>query len=426
MKNSFILIYILLFITQAKAQQAASLDDLVLLAFKNNTSINDAAIDSMKYEQASKYNNYNYLPQLSATMRNTYNWGLFIDPATNVLSNFSSQVYSLNIQSDWLLFDGGKNYYTGQMYDVGKQVSHQQYRQNLFDLKNQVIILYYKYWQTDAQVVQAMKVEEQWQSKQKEVKNMILAGVLAAKELPHIESYVELYKLNIAKMKNQQNLYYKQIQGICYTTDSINIKAPEKIDVSVVQEYDFSVSNFPLYHTYQSMASLETQRINLYKSTRYPTAGIMAGWVTRSSSLVQIELSTQFNTNLSKYVAFYVNIPLFNKMQPQSLISQSQIEQKRYDYKISQLDFELRSKINQLKEQLKLTQEAYIIINKQLEYLRSETNLARKAFELGNTTYFAVESAEERLEKAEASLLQYQYDMILYIKLLQSYHTKFE
>lgn len=152
----------------------------------------------------------------------------------------------------------------------------------------------------------------------------------------------------------------------------------------------------------------------------------MAGWVTRSSSLVQMELSTQFNTNLSKYVAFYVNIPLFNKMQPQSLISQSQIEQKRYSYKIAQLDFELRSKINQLKEQLRLTKEAYLIISKQLEYLRSETNLERKAFELGNTTYFQYESAEERLEKAEASLLQYQYDMILYTKLLYAYHTKFE
>lgn len=426
MRSSIICINILLFISQAKAQQASSLDDLVLLAFKNNMSIKDAAIDSMKYEQASKYNNYNYLPQVSAGMRNTYNWGLFIDPATNVLSNFSSQVYSFNIQSDWLLFDGGKNYYTGQMYDIGKQVSHQQYRQNLFDLKNQLIILYYKYWQTDAQVLQANKVAEQWQHKEKEIKKMINGGILAAKELPHIESYVELYKLNIAKMKNQQNLYYKQIQGICYTADSINIKAPEKIDPSVVQEDNFSASNFPVYHTYQNMASLETQRINLYKSTRYPTAGIMAGWVTRSSSLVQMELSTQFNTNLSKYVAFYVNIPLFNKMQPQSLISQSQIEQKRYSYKIAQLDFELRSKINQLKEQLRLTKEAYLIISKQLEYLRSETNLERKAFELGNTTYFQYESAEERLEKAEASLLQYQYDMILYTKLLYAYHTKFE
>lgn len=228
MRSSIICINILLFISQAKAQQASSLDDLVLLAFKNNMSIKDAAIDSMKYEQASKYNNYNYLPQVSAGMRNTYNWGLFIDPATNVLSNFSSQVYSFNIQSDWLLFDGGKNYYTGQMYDIGKQVSHQQYRQNLFDLKNQLIILYYKYWQTDAQVLQANKVAEQWQHKEKEIKKMINGGILAAKELPHIESYVELYKLNIAKMKNQQNLYYKQIQGICYTADSINIKAPEK------------------------------------------------------------------------------------------------------------------------------------------------------------------------------------------------------
>ncbi len=426
MRSSIIFIYILLTITQANAQQASSLDDLVLLAFKNNMSIKDAAIDSLKYEQASKYNNYNYLPQLSATVRNTYNWGLFIDPATNVLSNFNSQVYSFNIQSDWLLFDGGKNFYTGQMYDIGKQVSHQQYRQNLFDLKTQITILYYKYWQADAQKLLADKVYEEWLLKRKKIQSMVTAGVLPAKELPHIDAYVTLNKLNIAKLENQKNILYKQIQGICYTNDSINIKTPEKWSVVPAQEYNFSVSNFPVYHTYQSMASLENQRISLYKSTRFPTAGIMAGWVTRSSSLVQMELNTQFNTNLSKYVAFYVNIPLFNKMQPKSLISQSQIEQKRYTYKIAQLDFELRAKINQLKEQLKLTQDAYIIITKQIEYLRSETNLERKAFDLGNTTYFELESAEQRLENAEASLLQYQYDMILYTKLLDSYHTKFE
>lgn len=425
MKSRILYIILFFLFKGVHAQQKMGLNELVLLAYKNNLSIKDAAIDSMKYEQAIKYNQYNYLPQVSAGLRNTYNWGLFIDPATNVLSNFSSQVYSFNIQSDWTLFDGGKNYYTGQMYEASKQISHQQYRQNLFELRNQITVLYYKYWQTDAQIEKAEKVQEDWELKLKKVKSMVSAGVAAAKELPHIYSYVELNKVNIAKLENQKSIIYRQIQAICYISDSLGISKPDQLSVSPTQEFTFSVNNFPIYHTYQSMSMLENHRINLYKSSRFPTAGIMAGWVTRSSSLVQMELSTQFNNNLSKYVAFYVNIPLFNKMQPKSLIVQSMIEQKRYQYKISQLDFEMRAKINQLKEQLKLTQEAYMIISKQIEYLKSETNLERKAFELGNTTYFELESAEERLEKAEATLLVYQYDMILYSKLLQSYHTKF-
>lgn len=374
-----------------------------------------------------------FLPAVDGKVRNVYNWGLFIDPATNILTTQSNEIYSGGLEAEWGIFNGGLNYYTIKQNQelFNASVANQQVKGNQIILL--VISAYYQMLYAREQLKIAGEQKAQIQKQYDLIQGMVGGGILHKRELLTMESELALRDVAITDARNiylRSDLLLRQTMGMTQ-------REPLNIDTTIVVSVPESLSaiNYdsicakaqyalPEIDAAKSLLNASRYRMKMNQSYLYPAFSISAGIITKSSSLIQLEQNDQFRNNLSEYIAFNLTLPVFNRFLNRNNVAVSRIDISIQENEVKRRSQEVEQRVQIAYLDLMAAHTKYWAILKQVEALKSQNILAEKSYAAGIVNQTEFSYTNNLYTNAQIQFLQAKYDYLYKKEVLDFYEGK--
>ncbi|MFN6943529.1 MAG: TolC family protein [Cytophagaceae bacterium] len=412
------------------AQDVWNLQECIEHAHKNNLAVNRGFLETESAAVRSRAAKNNYLPEVFGTGRNLYNWGLFVDPATNILVDRSVETYMGAVQGELVLFNGGYN------YNFIKQTT-EEYNASFADLKarrNEITLLtmtaYYQLLLAKEQLSIAQRLREQSERQYVQIKGLVEGGVLHRRELINAEAdlaFREVEIVNAENTKRRSNLMLRQTMGIMENVEMAIVDENE-LEISLIpDEEDFAElcenarAFLPQITAAKHRAAAAQYELKIMQSIRYPRLSLNGGVITRSTSLLEVEQSDQFRRNVSKFVAFNLFIPIFSRFNNLNDISLSRINAQIRENELQEINLEIEKEIQQAYLDVNAAHKRYHAVNKQLEALRQQNDFAERSYLAGVINFTEFNNISIQYSNAQIQVVQARYDFYLRKQILEFY-----
>ncbi|WP_081990575.1 TolC family protein [Sporocytophaga myxococcoides] len=412
--------------------QTWTLDQCIEYALKHNFTIQQTLLQSDKAAVNLKSAKNNYLPEIVGKGRNIYNWGLFVDPATNLLTTQSSEIYTGSVEGELTLFNGGYNYYTlKQNRDLlnatlsdNKKVSN--------DITLAIISAYYQVLFTQEQIKITTTQRDQSRIQHEMVKGMVDKGVLSKINLQEIES--ELAQREAAITIANSNMERSQLalkQLMAYTNGNLYLanedknSIPDSLQIDSYDQIKEKACIFlPEIKSAQYRLNALQYRSQATNSLRLFTFSVSGGVITRSSNLVQLEQKKQFKQNLTEYVSFNLAVPIFSKFLKVNALALSKIDIDIQKKELDKVNLEVEQRIQGAYLDLVTAHNNFKALDKKSKAFQAQYNYASRSFSSGIINYIEYYYAANMLVTSQLEQLIAEYDFYLKRKTLEFYEGK--
>ena len=411
---------------------------------------------------------WNYAPDLSLFNSTGWSFGLNIDPVTNIPTRNDRFTSSLSLNSNWVLFDGGRKFNS-----IAR--NNHEYLASLYDLesiKNDITLnvtsAYLQIMLNDEILGIAIEQEGISQLQVDQTQKLVDAGSSPLGDLLQFQAQLardqqntvaarnsvlisKLQLANLLLLPEPENFETAQPEpalpdagwlayqpGQVYTTaleNQPNIKAAEERILSSEESVDLSqggylptVSLQGRINTIYSDAIVQATSVTevTYPSFIYDSNGNVVDVPTTQTIPVGFEpkaFNNQVSDNLSEYVGLNISVPIFSQMQVKNNVQNARIQ-----YEISQLQLEqeknqLKQTIYQAHADAKASYNSYLAAEKSVEASRESFSYAKERYELGAINQFDYETAKNSLAVAQSEMLRAKYDYIFKLKVLEFYLT---
>lgn len=129
----------------------------------------------------------------------------------------------------------------------------------------------------------------------------------------------------------------------------------------------------------------------------------------------------QIRDNFSQYVGLNLRIPIFNRLDVKTRISQSRIDLERAQSQFELTRNNLNKAIYQAHADALAAWQKYQATNKSLDAFNESFIYTTQRFELGMVSSVEFNESQARLARAEREVLQARYDFIFKTKIMQFY-----
>lgn len=408
-----------------------SLGECIQLARKNNLEVQSALLEKQKSAEGISIAKNNYLPTVQGAARNSYNWGLFIDPSTNILTTRSNELYSAALEGELELFNGGFNYYylKEQEEIFASNTAMLKAAQN--DAAVAVTVAYYSALLAKEQVRLAQNLSAQAENQNNRIKGLVEGGALPYREFlmtsselalrqAEQEAAVNNYKKSLLQLK--QLMGKDESEGITVKQESVSI--PQQLNISSYDSVSENLSLLlPQFEAAKRRLSASRYRYRQIQALRYPSLTLTGGVITRSSSLQQLEQSTQFRRNLSEYVAFRFTVPIFNRFNNRNLLQMTKLDAQLNEIQVMQVEDNMQQLAQDAWLNVQSSHKRYLAMQQRVQALEQEYEYGEKAFFTGVLNFSEFNYIYNLYNAAQIQLLQAQYQFLLNQHLLSYYNT---
>ncbi|WP_081670979.1 TolC family protein [Sporocytophaga myxococcoides] len=412
--------------------QTWTLDQCIEYALKHNFTIQQTNLQSDKAAINLKSAKNNYLPEIVGKGRNIYNWGLFVDPATNLLTTQSSEIYTGSVEGELTLFNGGYNYYTlKQNRDLlnatisdNKKVSN--------DITLSIIGAFYQVLFAQEQIKITNTQKDQSRIQYELIKGMVDKGVLS--KINHQEIESEVAQRDAAITIANSNMQRSQLalkQLLAYTDGNLDLanedknSIPDSLQIEPYEEIKEKACIFlPEIKSAQYRLNALQYRSQATNSLRLFNFSVSGGVITRSSNLVQLEQKKQFKQNLTEYVSFNLAVPIFSKFLKVNALSLSKIDIDIQKKELDKVNLEVEQKIQAAYLDLVTAHNNFKALDKKTKAFQAQYNYASKSYSSGIINYIEYYYAANMLVTSQLEQLIAEYDFYLKRKTLEFYEGK--
>jgi outer membrane protein len=204
--------------------------------------------------------------------------------------------------------------------------------------------------------------------------------------------------------------------------------------------YEYALLDQPSIKSAETMMESAHRSVAIAKGAMSPTLSLVSGWGTNYSNQYKkavgfnpadtsiiyedILFQDQFKDNQSRYLAFSLNIPIFNGYQTSSNISRAKIraEDAKYEYELAKNN--LRKTIEQAYSDARAGYKTYSATQKSLSSFEESFRYTEQKFNVGLTNSVDYNLAKTQLTAAESELVRAKYDYIFKTKILDFYMGK--
>lgn len=453
---------------QVQLPNSWTLLECVDYALVNNVQIQTSLLQTELTKNNLEGSKWNYAPDLSLFNSTGWNFGLNIDPVTNIPTRNDRFTSSLSLNSNWVLFDGGRKYnsiarnnhdYLAALYDLEAMKN---------DITLNVTSAYLQIMLNEE--ILGIAIEQEGISKLQvgQTKKLVDAGSAPRGDLLQFEAQLARDEQNTVASRNTVLIGKLQLANL------LLLPEPEKFETSQPepelpeagwlayqpgQVYVAALDNQPSIKAAEERISSSEESVDLSQGGYMPTISLQGRINTiYSDAIVQAadtrevtfptaiydaggnvifvpttqtipdgfelkDFNNQFADNMSQYVGFNVSVPLFNQMQVKNNVQNAKIQ-----FQISQLQLEqeknqLKQIIYQAHADAKASYNSYLAAEKSVDASRESFNYANERFNLGAINQFDFETAKNSLAVAQSEMLRTKYDYIFKLKVLEFYLT---
>jgi len=436
----------LLFFTSSQAQEKWSLEDCILYAHDNNISIQQQALNTQYNENLLKQSKFDQLPNLNANLSHRYSWGRALDETTYRYTENQSSIQSgVNAGSAVTLFQGLQQRNTIKQNEFNLLAS----LQDLERLKNNIsMLLASSYLQIlfNMELLQVAEIQHETTLQQVErTSKLVEAGSLARGSLFEIQSQAAEEELKVIEAQNALDISYLTLTQML-DLDSVGdfkIEIPEFGDVArepimltVEEVYREGLGLLPRIRSAELQVESAEKGLNIAKGMRSPSLTMSGGYGSGYSDFRQLlvgideELNPiwedypfwdQMKDNRNTYLAFGLNIPIFNKMMISTNISNAKLGVMNNELALETTKMDLYKSIQQAYADAKAARRAYMATETALVSMEESFKYTEGKYEVGLVNAVDYNIEKTRLTNTQSNLLQAKYDYIFKMKVLDFY-----
>lgn len=427
MRNIFFLLFLLPQITNAQSEM--SLDECIRLAWKQNPSIRNSAIDIKEARTDYTAAIGTFLPRIVANAETGKRFGRSIDPDTNGYTDETFEEGTVGIDMTLSLFEGFLRINQIRFKKINREHSVWRLRDRQNELAYQVADAYYK-----------LILE-------RKLLNLALEqSRLSERYLKQTEAFVELGLKSVSdlqevKARREGDIYRYQSRAnscqlaLLHLEQLMNLQPS---DTLVIQDTIVEMNMLPLLSVPsteilygQSLETLPAMRMIGLKQKAARKEYAMAGGAFSPSVYVRFTVGSNFyNTtfsarqlrdNVGKYIGIGISFPLLSGFE--RLTNQRKLKLNLYRLK-NEEELEKQLLYTEIEKTLLSLHTGYMEHQQALQQLSAETLVLKESerkWEEGLITVFQLMEARNRFISAKAELVRVRLQVEMMMKLEKYY-----
>lgn len=416
---------------QGKAQEKWSLQKCIDYALENNIVIKQYQLNTQYQENELNQSRYNKLPNLSASVSQSLNFGrtLTLD---NTYDNNTTASTSASASSNVLIWKGGALNHTIKQNEYALKSSLENLQKAKDDVTLNIASAYLDILFAKELIKVAETQVDQTKKQIERSKKLVEAGKIAEGALLEIQAQLAREELDVVNRKNNLQIAYLNLGQLLELEDYTNfdIDVPEipelKAQVSLLESksvYEKAVESRPEIKSAEyQLKSSETQ-LDLAQSGKMPTLAAYAAVSNNylASANIPYDFNEQVKTNMNENIGLSLSIPVFSKYQNRTNVANSKLQIVSKQLDLESAKKTLRKQIEQAYTNALASMERYTANKAAVNSMVESFRYIEEKFNVGRVNSVEYNDAKSRLAIAESDLIQAKYEFIFRSKILDFY-----
>ena len=462
-RSHFVLICFLL-CGSLSGQKIWTLSECIDTALEQNIQIQQTAIQERSQKNTIDTRWGGIFPQLNASAGYNWNFGLNIDPVTNVPSRTERQTNSLSLNASWTLFNGLQNYNNLAQARLDRMVRVYQVE----DMKNNTALSVASQYVQILLNQEILKIaDEQARVTQLQLlrmKQLVDAGArpkgdqlqLEAQRARDEQSFVSaqnnlrISRLILAQTMQIPNGEDLEVAGYAAADPESGLLSMSPQDI-----YTAALGNQPSIKASELTVQSAEKGVALAKGAVWPSLSIFAAVATNYSDQVlnfnsqtrnPLPIGTtasgelvndlggftfqtdgvkpfgdQYADNINQFIGLNLSIPIWTGFQLRNGIRNARLNQEQSKLQLEDTKNQLRQTIERAHADARSALETYASAKSNVRANQEAFDYAELRFQNGVISQYDYENARNGLSSAQAQMAQAKYDFIFRIKTLEFY-----
>ncbi|MDD4426292.1 MAG: TolC family protein [Mariniphaga sp.] len=429
-----ILLMLAAVITQA--QEAWSFQECLDYAMENNIRIKQQQLSTQYSENLLSQAKHERLPNLNGSLSNNLNFGRSLT-YDNTYQNVNSSQVNGYLSTDITLWNGSILSNTIRQREFDLHAAMQDLQKTRDDIALNIAASYLEIlFAEELTWIAESQIEVTSQQIERTIK-LVDAGSLAHGSLLEIEAQLAREELQLVNEQNRVQLAYLNLFQLLElpVEKSFIIEKPKlpeiKANMSLVNSYDtFKHATLARPEIKAAQLRVESARMQLEvaKGNRFPALSFGANYYNLYNNKYadimgeSISFRDQLSNNQRYAMGFSLNIPIFNRFQVKSGISNASLQIADYEYQLQSARNLLRKDIEQAYMNALAALNRYLSGEKAVKSTEEAFRYTEEKFNVGMVNMVEYNQSKNYLTVARSELLQAKYEYIFRAKILDFYN----
>lgn len=377
-----------------------------------------------------------YLPNLNASVRNTWNNGLSQNVTSGVLVKEIKTTRNSNygLQSSIPIYNGLQNYHNLQQAKLQKVAN----QFNIDKIKDDIRInIANSYLQIllQRENVEILKSQYQLTLKQlKRTKELVDAGNLPKGEILQLEATAANDLTNISVAENSlqiSKIGLKRLLNLNFS-EAIKIKKEEVsldelnvLETSVDDILSKVIENRNEVKLSELNVDIAKKGIDISKGAYLPTLSGFINFASRETNISKIDYLTQLEDNYGLTFGFSLNVPIFNRFQTRNSVARSKINVLKNENRLKQTKQRVSQNVYQAYLDAQGSHKIFQANEKAVMAQKQAFEYQKTKFDVGVTNALEFTQTKISYQNSQTELARAKYDLLFKFKLLELYYEVF-
>jgi outer membrane protein len=437
------------------AQKKWTLKECVDHALKHNISVKQSMLDVDLAEQDVINARGNFMPSLSASASQNFNFGSFIGQDGSRIKS-DSRGNNFNLNTGLTIFNGFRNLNTYKQAKLGVKSSQLQ----LSLLQDNVSMTLVNSFLNILFNKENLKIAKEQlmisQNQLDQIRSQVEAGIKPQSDLFDAEATIASNREQIINAENSSELSLLSLSQSLQVSPKdfdieevqINLTSASMAYNSTGEILSYALSNRTEIKTAELTIENANFGVKLAQSAYAPSLSLGAGLGTsyqhkqgepdvRSEfvpdpsspgaiieTIVPYGFNTQIENNLGYNLGLNLSIPIFNGFKTKANVSKAKINREKSILNLEQAKQDLTTTITQAYADAKASLKQYQASMRSVASLEESFKNIQNKFNFGAATSFEVEQIRGRLVNAKSNLINSKYNFVFRSKILDFYMGK--
>ena len=419
--------------SSAQAQTTWSLQKCIDYAIQNNIQIKQQELNSEYYNNQHQQAKFNRLPNLNSSIQNNMSYGRSLGPDNTYLDINSNSTYG-SISSNITIWNGFTLTNSIKMAEMNLRASLEEAKKTRDDVMLNIAAAYLEILFADELVLIAEDLLKITQLQLDRTGKLVEAGSLAKGSLLEIEAQYAREELAVVNAQNRLQLAYLALYQFLElpSTESFKIEKPTLpeigANITLLNSMDIFKNAVQLKPAVKGAEfNLESARKQLLvaKGNLLPSLSFGGNYNNFYQKLFDyptVSLKDQFKGNQRYGFGATLSIPIFNRFQAKTGVSNAQIQVENSELQLQSTKNLLRKDIEQAYTNAFAAFKRYIANQKAVISSKEAFRYTEEKFNVGMINSVEYNQSKNNLSKAQSDLLQAKYEYIFRTKILDFYN----
>ncbi|MCC5917805.1 MAG: TolC family protein [Cryomorphaceae bacterium] len=454
--------------TYGQDEKIWTLEECINYALDNNIDIRQSAlrIEGATYDINAAW--ANLFPNLNGSFGYNFNFGLNIDPVTNLIARQSRQTSNMGLNSQWVLFDGFRNKNNIDRARLERDIQQADYEQRKVDLTLNLTGAYLQILLSKEVVRIAREQVRISELQVTRMRDLVKAGAEPRGSLYELEAQLARDEQNLIRNENDlllNKLSLSQILQLKDFDEDFDVVNPVN-DLPTAEVFEFT-ENYIFGRALEMQPGVKRANLQqvqadkdiaLAKGQRYPTLSLIGAVSTNYSNQIQdfqiteptlvpfgqtssgetvfvpsdalgmnrvstgrVPFGNQVYDNVNEFVGISLNIPIYSRLQIRNAVRNAELQRLSADLDYEREVNRVRQDVQRAYTDAKASLKAYRAAEKAVKASREAFDYATERFRVGAIQQYDFENAKNALAQAQAEQASALYEYVFKIKVLEFY-----